>query len=409
MEKQDIVLFEEKKDCCACGACMNICPKEAITMHEDEYGFIYPIIDQEKCVKCGMCKRVCAFQNIEEKNEPIATYVATSKNTKQKINSASGGIFAMMATYVLEKKGVVFGCALENQKGYFVSKHIAIQQKEELPKLQGSKYVQSAIGKTYKEVLAYLNEGKLVLYSGTPCQIAGLKGFLGKSYKNLLTVDLVCHGIPSERMFNDYMQQEMKNRNAIDIIDYSFRDKNKGWGENTKIVFLNTNNDEREVYIPARLSSYNTFFLDALITRENCYSCKYAGGNRPGDITLGDYWGIEDVHPELSEKDGFIVEDGISCVIVNSKNGEQFCEDLKQYCFMKKSDYTKAAKRNKQLNKPSEKPEKRDELMNIYRENGYQAIENLFKGKYKKQRIIHYCFNKMPRRFRNFVKKIIKK
>ena len=173
-DKTPIVLFESKEKCCACGACMNICPKQAITMVEDEYGFLYPQIDKEKCVGCGACKKVCAYQNQTEENKPVDTYAAINKDDNQKLLSASGGLFAAFATKVINEGGVVFGCSLDKIDCKLVPHHVAIDNISNLSKLQGSKYVQSSTEHTYKAVLEYLKAGKLVLYSGTPCQIASL-------------------------------------------------------------------------------------------------------------------------------------------------------------------------------------------------------------------------------------------
>nr|MCR4903058.1 Coenzyme F420 hydrogenase/dehydrogenase, beta subunit C-terminal domain [Butyrivibrio sp.] len=195
------VLFENKKDCCACGACLNICPKQAISMHEDEYGFIYPVVDEKLCIGCGACKKDCSYQNKDETNVPLECYAAVSKNKDQAKRSASAGIFSALATKTLLNGGVVYGAAFD--KAWNVN-HISIGSADELYKLQGSKYTQSNTGKTFSEVKKALIEGKNVLYSGTPCQIAGLKGFLGKDYNNLLTVDIVCHGVPNNKMFKEY-------------------------------------------------------------------------------------------------------------------------------------------------------------------------------------------------------------
>ena len=312
-----IILFDEKTKCCACGACKNICPKGAIAMKEDEYGFLYPQIDEKKCVQCGICKKVCAYQNGQVKNTPIKCYAAVNKNKVELMKSASGGIFVAVATSVLKEGGVVFGAALDFEDGHAHPHHIAVREISQLYRLQGSKYVQSAIENTYEEAKEELNLGKKVLFSGTPCQIAGLYGYLRREYENLFTVDVICHGVPSAKMFDDFLQNETNKRNVKKIKEYIFRDKKRGWGMNGKIRFELKNGSEKTVYIPARLTSYNTFFLDGFNYRENCYSCKYANSKRPGDITLGDYWGIQVVHPEVESANG------VSAVIVNSEKGQE--------------------------------------------------------------------------------------
>ena len=184
-----ITLFERKKDCCGCAACMNICPKGAITMKTDQDGFVFPEINKDLCIECGLCNKVCAFQNVPiGKNEPIEVYAAINNDKEMLLESASGGIFGGLASFVFDKKGVVFGCANDND---LRPKHICVDNPLDMKKIQGSKYVQSDINTSYSEVKKYLNDGRWVLFTGTPCQIDGLKSFLGKDYDNLITADLI--------------------------------------------------------------------------------------------------------------------------------------------------------------------------------------------------------------------------
>ena len=405
-EREKIVLFHKKEQCCGCGACMNICPKQAISMEEDEYGFIYPHIDYEKCVSCGACKRVCAYQNADEKNEPIFSYAAVNENSSQKIMSASGGLFAALATKVINDGGVVFGCTLEFIDSKAVIHHVAIEKIDDLPRLQGSKYVQSSTEFSFKETLKYLSENRTVLYSGTPCQIAGLKGFLGKDYSNLILVDLICHGVPNARFFNDYLEVVRKKRKYREIVNYSFRDKKKGWGMNCRIDAIDENGEKKSLYIPARLASYNTFFLDGDIYRKNCYSCKYACDHRAGDITIGDYWGISNEHPEIVDKKGFEEKEGISCMIISTEKGKDFIDSAGLKIDKIGTEYHKIAKYNKQLNQPYSLSPKRDSILSMYEKKNYDEVEMYFKKAYRKQRIIHYIFNKLPRSFRKIIKKM---
>lgn len=404
-DTKQIVLFETKDKCCGCGACMNICPKHAIEMIEDEYGFLYPRIDEDKCVKCGACRKACAYQRDESVNTPLETYIAANRDDSQIKESASGGIFAAIATKVLTEGGVVFGAALEKDRDYFVNHHILIDNIDDLQKLQGSKYVQSSNGFVYKQVKELLVDGKTVLYSGTPCQVAGLYGFLGKKYDNLITVDLVCHGTPNLKMFNDYLCVQKGKLKASEIQQYVFRDKKNGWGESGRIDYIDGNGNTRSKYSLARLDSFNSFFLDVLISRENCYSCKYAGSNRPGDITLGDFWGIEDVHPEVVSAKEFDLEAGVSCMIANTEKGISLCKEMDGYIKTHISTFDKAAKHNKQLNKPSTMSPKRQNVLEEYRNGGYEALEAFYRKKYFKHRIVYYAFSKLPRSTRNAIKK----
>ncbi len=405
-ESKMIELYKSKDDCCGCGACMNACPRKAITMKEDEYGFIYPVIDQNLCIGCHACNNACAFQNIEETNRPIASYAAVNTNREQKLESASGGIFSAIASKVLDEGGVVFGCAMEFIEGQAITHHIAIDNKKDLIRLQGSKYVQSSTEYSFKEVMSYLQQGRKVLYSGTPCQVAGLKGYLHKDYENLLLIDIVCHGVPNSKFFNDFLDQLKEKKNYRSITGYSFRDKKKGWGHNCRIDAVDSHNKIRKLYTPARLVSYNTFFLDVLTCRNSCYSCKYACDKRPGDITVGDYWGISNEHPDILGKNGFDENEGISCIIVNTEKGREFIKGFDGYINVVVSEFDKISKMNKQLNMPSERSSKRDKIFDLYKNDGYEAVERLYRVKYRRQRIIHFVFNKLPRWLRNLLKSL---
>lgn len=404
----EIVLFDNKVNCCACGACMNICPKGAITMIEDEYGFLYPEINKELCIKCGACKKVCAYQNISPTKRPLKAFAAVNKNKEQLMKSASGGVFSALATNVLNKGGVVFGATLTFENGHAIPKHIAIDQVEQLSLLQGSKYVQSSIGDTYKQAKIYLQEGRLVLFSGTPCQIGGLYGYLGKDYESLISIDVICHGVPNAKMFDDYLQNERIKRKAQSVVGYSFRDKKKGWGMNGRLDLRFKDNKVKSFYIPARLASYNTLFLDGDTYRENCYSCKYAGELRPADLTIGDYWGIEVEHPELLKKEEYKEEFGISCVLANTSKGIAICEELNNLTF-DESTFEKVSHRNGQLRFPSKRTERRQTILSIYSKYGYPKLERWFFDNYKKQMIIHATYNAIPRNLRIKLKTLLKK
>lgn len=372
----EIVLFKDKKHCCACGACLNICPKRAIAMQKDEYGFLYPQIDEEKCIKCGLCIKTCAFQNSNLNNEPRKTYAAQSNNTDLK-QSASGGIFASIAKNVLKDGGIVYGAAMELMDNKLVVRHIAVNNEADLIKLQGSKYIQSNTEKVYQEIKEQLNNDKLILFSGTPCQVDGLNSYLGKKYNKLITIDIICHGVPNNQMFQDYikiLEEKLKDK----IIDFKFRDKTKGWGLTAKGYTAKG----YTAIIPANVSSYYYMFLKSYIYRDSCYSCKYACRNRCSDITIGDYWGIERVHPEVEEDNvyGLDYKNGISCLIVNTEQGKEVIEKYKTDLRLLVSEFDKAAKYNNQLNKPSKCDNKKcNKILDVYKEKGYKEVDNDFK------------------------------
>ncbi len=224
----------------------------------------------------------------------------------------------------------------------------------------------------------------------------------------MFTVDVICHGVPSAKMFDDFLQNETNKRNVKKIKEYIFRDKKRGWGMNGKIRFELKNGSEKTVYIPARLTSYNTFFLDGFNYRENCYSCKYANSKRPGDITLGDYWGIERENPELLKNKEYDIENGISCIIVNSKNGMKIMQNIINLS-MYETQFEKIANKNGQLKYPSKRPAKREQIMKLYFQKGYRGVDEYFYRNYKKQIIVHTVFNAFPIGVRLKIKKVLHK
>ena len=404
----EIDLFENKKKCCGCSACASICARGAITMKPDNQGFIYPVIDSDLCVSCGACKRVCAYQNKNLLHEPVQAYAAVNKKQEQLAKSASGGVFAAAATYFLENDGVVFGATLDFENSRPIPHLIEIEDADQLKRIQGSKYVQSAVEETYRQAKQKLNEGRSVLFSGTPCQIAGLYGYLKKDYSNLWTIDVICHGVPNANFFNDYLSLEAKNRGGVPT-GYSFRDKRRGWGMNVRLDLKFFSGKEKSIYIPARLTSYNTLFLDGDTYRENCYECPYAHKERVADMTIGDFWGIEREHPELLKQDAFNERKGISCILANTQKGVELCSKLSDKIWLSESSYDKIAKRNGQLSHPSVQSEKRNNIMELYQDAGYDGVEKWFNKKYKKQIMAHSIYNVIPRKIRIALKNIIKK
>ena len=398
---ETITLFKNKKDCCACGACLNICPRQAIQMQEDENGFLYPIIDNDKCIKCGLCIKTCALQNSKLTNVPLKTYAAQSNNTDLK-KSASGGIFASLSVNVLNAGGVIYGAALENINGKLICRHIAVNSLNDLEKLQGSKYIQSNIGNIYKDVKKNLIENKTVLFSGTPCQVDGLKAYLDKKYENLYCIDIICHGVPSNKMFQDYIETLEKKYNDK-IVDFKFRDKTKGWGLTAKgYTAKGYTTKGYTTIIPANVSSFYYYFLKSYIYRDSCYSCKYACKNRCGDITIGDYWGIENAHPEVLQNNSELdYKSGTSCLIINTEQGNKLIEKNRDNLRLIESDFEKAAKENGQLNIASAcNVEKRNKLLNLYRKNGYESVENSF----RKIRFLNKIKKLIPNSLKNILR-----
>lgn len=308
-----MIQITDKHNCCGCSACATACPKACITMQSDEEGFLYPQVDVARCTDCGLCEKTCPFLlNIGAK-VPLNTYAAFNTNENERKNSSSGGIFTMLVNYILRQNGVVYGAAFD--KNWNVH-HIAIECEEDIPLLQGSKYVQSVIGDSYKKVKKQLISGRKVLFSGTACQIAGLKRYLRKDYDNLLTVDVVCHGVPSPKMWEDYVKTLEK---TCSIEHINFRDKQTGWMNYYFSVIYKDGSKFSESH---NQNLYMQGFLRDLYNRPSCHVCNVKAGRCASDITLGDFWGIDRVLPEFND------DRGVSVVLTNTRIGNDIIKTI---------------------------------------------------------------------------------
>ena len=355
-------------ECAGCRTCEKLCPKQAISMIENEEGFLIPKIDEKKCVSCGICLQKCP-QLSKNINNLInqKSYAAKIKNKETLMESSSGGVFSAIAENCLKNNGKIYGAIFDKD---FNVIHIGITNIDELSKLRGSKYVQSDTLNTYNEVKQDLNNNIKVVYSGTPCQIAGLKSFLGKDYENLLTVDLVCHGVPSPKIFKkykDFLEKKLKS----EIASFSFRDKEKrGWGENLRIAFKNG----KKLKIFGFLDPYYKTFLEGNLSRECCYNCKYANSSRIGDITLADFWGIYNEYPNFYDKNG------VSAVIVNTKKGTAIWNSIKENLNFMEVELSKIQKHNHNLEAPTMQKEIRKD---IYKDINYKDFKQIYKDNFK--------------------------
>lgn len=372
--KNNTIFNKDKKNCCGCAACLNICPKNAIVMNEDVYGNLFPKIDNDKCINCGLCEKVCSFDNVNYIREDKSCYAAYTNNDNLLIKSSSGGIFASIAYNFLSDGGYVCGCASEFIDNKIKVHHIVIDNVNDLYKLQGSKYVQSSLIDVLCKIRDLLKDNKKVLFSGTPCQVASLKSFLRKKYDNLFTIDIICHGAPSFKLFNDYIKFVENNKN-IKINKFKFRNKENGWGLSGCLSgYKLGNNKDVSVVFCNNESSYYYLFQKGYLYRDNCYNCPYASDNRPGDITIGDYWGIEKEHPELH----FDSKKGISCLIINNDNGEILLEKYGNNINKTLSSFEKIQRNNDQLQHPTIEPKGNDKLRELYKNYGYAAVEKEF-------------------------------
>lgn len=310
-----MIQITDKHNCCGCGACGDICPKQAISFTEDNEGFWYPEVKQDKCIDCGLCEKVCPFQNEHEPKKPLQCYAAVNPDENVRLKSSSGGIFSLLMERIFDEGGVVFGAAFDNKWNVF---HTYAQSKDEANKFRGSKYVQSRVEGCYKEVEVFLKQGKRVLFSGTACQVTGLKNYLRKDYDNLLTVDIVCHGVPSPKIWHEYVSKMcLTNNKTISFID--FREKSNGW---VNYNFHLKYSDGTEYKEPHNKNLFMMGFLHDLYLRPSCYICKVKSGRCGSDITLGDFWGIWNEIPEIDD------HKGISLVLANSEKGKDFINQL---------------------------------------------------------------------------------
>ena len=356
-----MIHLTEPSKCCGCSACVQRCPYSCITMQADADGFEYPVFDQAKCVDCHLCETVCPVINMQDSQMPISVYSAKHKSESVRLSSSSGGVFSLLAQMVLNNNGVVFGARFDSEWNVI---HDSIYSEEHLHYLRGSKYVQSRIGNCFIEAERLLNEGRLVLFTGTPCQIAGLNNYLGKSYENLLNVDIVCHGVPSPKLWQDYISSLGIN----DIHSIDFRCKDTGWKSySIKVTGKN------ELY-QTRYSNdpYIKAFLKDLSLRPSCYSCPAKPGRSHSDITLGDFWGIANFDPEIDD------DKGISLVLVNSSKGDYFIKSIDNGIF-KSMSYDIAVEGNPSIIRSSPRKEIVDEFWKYFHRNGTKGMSKVIK------------------------------
>lgn len=327
----------KKELCNGCGTCALKCPKNAIKMVEDGEGFLYPHINEEKCINCGLCEKVCS--NFNKAVQESVAYIAINNNEKELKNASSGGMFYILAKYVIENNGVVFGVTYDKELNVI---HKYAETLEDCKQFCGSKYVRSDLKNTYKETEKFLKDERVVLYTGTACQISGLKNYLGKEYDNLILCDILCHANPSPKVFKLY-KKNLEKKYSKKVKEIKFRSKENGWRNQTPIIVFNDGNKLEE----------NTFFnafVKEMINRPSCYSCVFANKLRISDFTIADFWGIEKVKPNLDSTKG------VSLLTVNSEKGKKLLNIFKNNTsILEKVDIDIASKYNHFNNVPVHK------------------------------------------------------
>ena len=359
------LISHKKSECYGCTACEQICSHGALKMEPDEDGFIYPVKNMALCTNCGLCEKVCPFGSVNSNNVDDADiYAAFATDEACRKGSSSGAIFYLIARAVIAKGGIVYGAVID--ENCQVS-HKSAETEEELNRLRGSKYVQSSLHNTYREIRSNLRAGRMVYFVGTGCQVAGLQCFLIKKYDNLLTSDLVCHGVPSQKMFDTHISY-LENKRRGKVVKYSFRN-NESWGGCEMYTVENDKGKRKKYQLPSYfLSPYLYSFMYAMTYRDSCYECQFASVPRRGDLTLADFWGAEEFYPQLD------TSKGVSLVLANTVTGKMRFDELKGELTYVKSDLEKAARRNKNLVTHTIRPEIRDHIFNDLHEHGYDYI-----------------------------------
>lgn len=382
-----MIKIVDKIQCSGCYACKNICPKNCIAMVSDTEGFWYPKVNEDICIQCNMCVNVCPILQKEEKMETeTVAYACFNKDEEIRYKSSSGGVFTSLATKVLEKEGIVFGAAFNEE---FQVNHCAVDKIEDLHKLRGSKYMQSKIGDNYKLAKEYLDAGRWVYFSGTPCQIDGLKKFLKKNYDKLICQDIICHGVPSPKVFERYLNEKNKQYNQK-VENLTFRSKVYSWPNYAvKIDFA-----DRSYIASHKNDYYMKAFLSDLILRPSCYQCNSKGINRNSDITLADFWGVKNVLPKMNDRQG------VSLVIIHSDKGKEIFAEIMDEIYSEKVDVLEAIKYNPSMCISSNRPVRRDEFLS--------NIDNDSFEKYSKKYTDEKLFDKIIRNCKRIIRRIVK-
>ncbi len=348
--------------CTGCMACVNVCAQNAIQMQPNSEGFFYPVVDESLCKNCDLCSMICPNNNPITKEEPKAVYSGWSKDENLRMQSSSGGAFSEIALQILRHGGVVFGCIL-NEK--LDAEHTFVENENDLGKIRGSKYVQSYIGDSYKKARSFLNEGREVLFSGTPCQIAGLKAFLKKDYSNLLTVDIVCHGVPSPRIWKDYIKY-IEEVNGDRVESVIFRSKEYSW------VFYGMNisfhRKKNKYFGPYYNDPYIRGFLRDLFLRPSCPTCCYTSTDRVSDFTIADWWGYK----KTNQKDKDFQCKGVSLILANSNKSLNVVKSLNME--LREKNIEDAKKTNLCLSRPYPKNPLREKFWEDFNSKSFSEV-----------------------------------
>lgn len=399
MSTQNISILTHN-DCCGCRSCGDICPKECISFTIDNEGFYYPNIALDKCINCGLCQRVCPELNDSFNDEPKESYAAYAKDKESRINGSSGGIFGVLSRNVITSGGSVWGAAFDEKLQLHHTKADSI---DALSALYKSKYIQSDLTGVYKKIKDDVRRGVLTLFCGTPCQCNALKNFLGKDYANLIVVDFVCHGVPSQDLFNKSIQSYETDK-GVKVIFFQFRykDSDSKHPQSYRIDYYKNGKQHNEIGLHYQFPYY--FGFQKYITlRESCYTCKWANKKRTGDITVGDFWGIEKLKPELDTKKG------VSMVFSNTPKGEQLLITIFQSreIFFEPVSYEFAIENNGALQGPTLRKQERDEFFADLQIMSFHNV--ISKHLIPKRKIVFDMYYAAPLVIRRIIRRIMNK
>lgn len=378
--------IKDKTMCCGCEACVQSCPHGCIAMHRDEEGFLYPAVNRDACTDCGLCERVCPMLQAPSSERPIETLAAKTDDEAVRANSSSGGVFSVVAQRVISEGGVVFGAAFNDK---WEVEHIGVESVGQLSRLRGSKYVQSRIGSAYAEVRRHLKEGRKVLFSGTPCQIAGLRKFLRRGYDGLVTIEVLCHGAPSPGVWEKWLTETVArqcDKNTVSprpncqrdslIEAISFRNKRLGWKKYSFALALSVpdGHGKKIQFTLAKPFIENAFmrgFLSNLYLRPSCHDCHFRGDGFFADITLGDLWGVNVFLPQLDD------DRGTSIVMVNTQKGVEYTHGLCVMHRLSAEQVEEATHYNGGFHRHAAPHPKRQQFFRNYVKTGGKNVERL--------------------------------
>lgn len=371
-------------ECTGCSGCANVCPKQCIQMMEDNEGFLHPSINHDRCIECHACQRVCPELNPLEKHDLPVVYAAFNNNSKVRAESSSGGMFYALAKYVIENGGMVIGAMFGPND--FTLSHELTDSMSDVKKMMGSKYVQSHIpDNLYKEVLSVIKTGRNIIFTGTPCQVAACRKVIPAVYQDkILYVDIVCHGVPSQTLFNDYIKK-LSKKVGMRIRTFNFRTR-EGWGVSPAFA----SEDNSWHYLSGIDNTYMSMFLQGYTFRENCYDCHYATPQRVSDITIADFWGLGKEIPYAYDKTL-----GVSLLLINTPKGTQMLDKIADTLTLDRRSLSEATKMNPNLHEASHRPRQRN---NVY---------TYFFGHSLQETYTHY-FDNPYRKFRRFIGKLVR-